>query len=324
MERIEQEAMQKYLKEDSRSQGSSSIARSPGTFEGAADRSLRLAELEAKIKAARELPRGIAPPLLPGWRAQTNPDGRVYYVNENTGESRWDRPEDISARTTMPETVLPAEGLANSSSQAHLGGWQCGFSPEGVPYYYHVDRGVTQWEAPPEWVQSCGAVDQGQGGGALATGASHFAAHNSTATESAWFVADAKPAEHQEANESGGVAQEPESSDVSTPAVDIDEATGLGKWTVVEPSESSAAVKEAKHRTKRQRGNEVSVDDDYVDDRHDVVEHVKTHYAVPEIIRKAAEAADTNDDSGTSGGAVVFKKRTKGKAGLRISKAGLS
>jgi WW domain-binding protein 4 len=371
MEKIEQEAMKQYLKEDARGPRSDAgSASGSGAAGGSAsgsgvDRVSRMAELDAKIKAARQLTSGSAGPP-PGWRVQANPDGRFYYVNQSTGETSWENPSHLSASTdqSAPE---PATGVVASSALADAGGWQCGYSPKGVPYYYHVGRGITQWEAPPEWVAVHGAVGMASGSaGAAAACSSSGASGASVAVEphNAEGAADGAPAEgtaavvgtsesdqaaeegaeegaaegiimHGEAGTADGdIETEPsalastESAAASTKnasalteSAAVDEATGLGQWTVVEPAE--IAAREQKKPMKRPRGfADPKLGDDDDENKHDMVAHVKSHYAVPEVIRRAAAEveASVEGEGAPAAEAVVFKKRNKSRAGFRNSK----
>jgi hypothetical protein len=65
-----------------------------------------------------------------------------------------------------------------------------------------------------------------------------------------------------------------------------------------------------------QRGDE---DEDAID----MVAHVRSHYAVPEVIRKAAQEEAPSAEDMPPAEAVMFKKRIKSRAGFRTSKAAL-
>lgn len=340
MEKIEREAMKQYMKEDARgpradaggaSGGGPASASATAPSGGGADRALRMAELEAKIKAAKGLPSGTAGPPPPGWRVQANPDGRFYYVHQSTGETRWDNPSSLSTPVDQPAAESTA-GAACSHAQVAATGWQCGYSAEGVPYFYHVSCGITQWEAPPEWVAEHGDMGTGSGSASAAAACSCTVASDATAAPDAQQAgADAAAAEEAAAAEVAA-AQGPSAQGKAGPADDlepepvavaltesaaVDEATGLGQWTVVEPSQVVSS--QQKRLMKRPRGFEVHKGDDE-ESAHDVVAHVRSHYAVPEVIRKAAEAEDPPEEGLPPAEAVVFKKRTKSRAGFRNSK----
>jgi hypothetical protein len=108
----------------------------------------------------------------------TNPDGKVFFMNDENGAMQWEKPGAPAA------TGAPASGAARPSasaarpspqgasssepppaSNAVSGGWQQGYNEQGLPYYYHVERALTQWEPPPEWLG-------GGGGSASALGSS--------------------------------------------------------------------------------------------------------------------------------------------------------
>ena len=65
-----------------------------------------------------------------------------YYVHEETGATQWEN---------------PAAAAASSGGGGGAPGWQCGYSPEGVPYYYHAASQTTQWEARPPHGEGRGA-----------------------------------------------------------------------------------------------------------------------------------------------------------------------
>jgi len=177
MEKIEREAMKQYITADGGGShaGAGGAARAApsgggGGAAASADRASRLAELEAKIKAARELPSGAVGPPPPGWKVKANPDGRFYYIHEVTGATQWEKPGAVSS---FPDQPAAWSGVA-AQPQPATGGWEQGLSPEGVPYFYHVGRGVTQWDAPPEWAAVHGAqgdVAAGVGHGGSGCGA---------------------------------------------------------------------------------------------------------------------------------------------------------
>ena len=176
MQKIERDALRQHLREDCH----------PGTKPGSAagpsqpppDRAKRIAELEEQIRAARE---GKAAASKSGWRAVTNPDGKIYYVKPETGEMTWERPEEMgpdpasasaAAAAADWRTMTNPDGktyYVNSKSgemswerpvamgappAAKAAGWDVGTNADGATYYYHVGRGVTQWEKPGEWVEA--------------------------------------------------------------------------------------------------------------------------------------------------------------------------
>ena len=131
--KIEREALKQYQRQDAA--GASSGARAPPPE--SADRTARLAALEAQIQASKLLRSGVGPGGLPlGWRMQTNPDGAVYYEHIETGAAQWEPPPcGAAAEEPEGEGGLPP-------------GWRAHSNPDGAVYYEHVATGEMQWEKP--------------------------------------------------------------------------------------------------------------------------------------------------------------------------------
>jgi len=66
------------------------------------------ARLEEVKKAVKKDGKGPAPPpmLLPGWSESRTPQGEVYYVNKNTGETSWMAPRGEAATSENAETEM--------------------------------------------------------------------------------------------------------------------------------------------------------------------------------------------------------------------------
>ena len=174
MDKIERNALKDYMHHDVAKE-----ARPAAKAEVPADRAARLAELEARMTAdrmARAFSAAAGGGALPaGWRAMTNPDGKVFFMNDENGAMQWEKPGAPAA------TGAPATGAARPSAQgasssepppatnAVSGGWQQGWNEQGLPYYYHVELALTQWEPPPEWLGggggSASALSSSSGGG---------------------------------------------------------------------------------------------------------------------------------------------------------------
>lgn len=88
------------------------------------------------------LTNGPSQNLPPGWFAATDAhSGDEYYVNEHTGETTWDRPEDDSTHPP-PNPVSEEEGSLAS-------GWFPVVEPgSGDTYYANQQTGETSWEKP--------------------------------------------------------------------------------------------------------------------------------------------------------------------------------
>lgn len=68
----------------------------------------------------------------PTWKEVKTEDGRSYYYNEETRETRWERPEEMEA--AVPN-VLPD-------------GWAENRTEDGRVYYYHATTRETSWTRP--------------------------------------------------------------------------------------------------------------------------------------------------------------------------------
>ena len=77
--KIERAAMRQYMKDDASGSSAQPAAAVP------ADRAARLAELEQKIETTKLLARGGGA-LPDGWRMVSNPDGRIFYMHNQTGK----------------------------------------------------------------------------------------------------------------------------------------------------------------------------------------------------------------------------------------------
>ncbi|KAK7893364.1 hypothetical protein WMY93_022516 [Mugilogobius chulae] len=69
------------------------------------------------------------------WVEATSDEGYTFYYNTDTGESRWDNPEDKS-------------GGKSGKTATSTCNWTKATSPEGYPYYYNTTTGESRWERP--------------------------------------------------------------------------------------------------------------------------------------------------------------------------------
>lgn len=72
------------------------------------------------------------------WTEHTAPDGRKYYYNSKTRESRWEKPDEMKSKTTE------ATGAPNQCYWAEYK------TNEGRTYYYNSVTKESKWEKPPE------------------------------------------------------------------------------------------------------------------------------------------------------------------------------
>jgi hypothetical protein len=118
-----------------------------------------------------------------GWIESVDPtSGNVYYFNQQTNETTWDRPAEFDAQSSTPEPMLtlapapvlahvlahvlalaptatpepaaaaapaPAPALASTSKEAESAVWQAMVDEQnGSPYYYNTQTGESRWEKP--------------------------------------------------------------------------------------------------------------------------------------------------------------------------------
>ena len=95
--------------------------------------------------------------LPTGWEASTNPDGKTYYTHNETGAVQWERPRRAGGRGSASASADATATTAESGRN----GWEQGWTPEGVVYYYNRAKEVTQWEAPDECVMTDSAAEIG-------------------------------------------------------------------------------------------------------------------------------------------------------------------
>ncbi|KAH9492348.1 neural precursor cell expressed, developmentally down-regulated [Bulinus truncatus] len=86
----------------------------------------------------QEANNSLRQPLPPGWEQQTDPSGRVYYVNHTTRTTQWNRPTESSS---LPE------------------GWEERTDANGRFYYVNHHSRSTQWDRPTGGTDTPSAVD---------------------------------------------------------------------------------------------------------------------------------------------------------------------
>jgi hypothetical protein len=268
-----------------------------------AERAARLADVERAVLDAKRPRQAPTAELPEGWRARVDPSGRFYYVHTPTGASQWGRPQEAATD------------------------WQRGLAADGTPYYYSVSRCVTQWDVPVGWVEPAeakggmGAGDECGGGvverGSVETGSVHVPA-----------AATARGAE------GGAEAACSLAKADSAKADTIDEATGLGAWSVVEEHQQTAVRVAAKGASGASdegadkgadkgankganKGAEKSASvvwqrrdesDEGRLEEEELVLSARAHFPLPETIRAAASEVEETPE-------VAFRKRPEKRGG---------
>ena len=140
MDKIERNALKDYMHHDVAKE-----ARPAAKAEVPADRAARLAELEARMTAdrmARAFSAAAGGGALPaGWRAMTNPDGKVFFMNDENGAMQWEKPGAPAA------TGAPASGAARPSASAARPSAQGASSSEPPPATNAASR--ASWHGTP-------------------------------------------------------------------------------------------------------------------------------------------------------------------------------
>eukprot|EP00971_Amphidinium_carterae_P233343 4631435-Amphidinium_carterae.1 len=106
-------------------------------------------------------------PLPSNWSEYTDSEGRVYFCNQATQESRWDHPADAVFRELVElvkavraETPAASEDRRKSVMQEHLlrarekavqllESWSGPYTAaDGTQYYYHAASQMSTWDNP--------------------------------------------------------------------------------------------------------------------------------------------------------------------------------
>ena len=103
------------------------------------------------------LPAAVAPPTeaKPKWEAIKDDEGAVYYHNTETGETTWDRPEELGPLeggeegAAEEEYELP-EGVSRIKKISGTRWTEAILEDGSGVYFFDVESGETTWEVPTE------------------------------------------------------------------------------------------------------------------------------------------------------------------------------
>jgi len=109
---------------------------------------------EGTVSEAKDQ-RGEDKSKTPGakWETQQDEEGNTYYYNAATGETQWEKPEEIDAGDEEPqvkteEPKVNAEERPPNVDPKQGPKWEAQTDEEGNTYYYNAATGETQWEKP--------------------------------------------------------------------------------------------------------------------------------------------------------------------------------
>ncbi|MCO5612910.1 hypothetical protein L7F22_067183 [Adiantum nelumboides] len=101
----------------------------------------KCAEIASKdVSVAGVIDKATAPTLPPGWLEATDPEtGAVYFYNQSTGQSQWERPKlKVTVYTAPPVPLASASEWQEAVDNA-----------TGQKYYYNLRTNESTWEPPP-------------------------------------------------------------------------------------------------------------------------------------------------------------------------------
>lgn len=85
------------------------------------------------------------------WVENQTAEGKAYYYNMRTRETRWDRPDGVQVlRQGEVEVTNKSAAIGSAASQRPLevAAWTEYHNAEGKPYYHNSKTNETTWEKP--------------------------------------------------------------------------------------------------------------------------------------------------------------------------------
>ena len=349
LKKIEREALKDYMHHD--------LAKEPRAPPAGsalpANHGARLAEIEQRITANR-MERAFnaaagGSALPPGWRAMTNPDGKVFYMHDASGAIQWDRPSSSSgggggaagagggaagasgqSSSSSNGTAVAASGGAAGAAAPSAAGWQQGWNEQGVPYYYDAERGLTQWEPPADWAAEASA----RGGGSVpaeAAAPTDGVADGATLPESV-APEGSEPSQSQHElmlaqldKQEEQAQQQYEAMKAAAAAADdgVDASTGLGTWTTVDEAKPEEGWDYAQQEKRQRVAWAVNKEEERAEEEEALLGDLKARLPMSEDMQRAVEqqqaaaAAAAEAALADAPAAGVAKRKGGNKGGIR-------
>lgn len=91
-------------------------------------------------------PAAAAPAAVKGWTEHKAADGRTYYYNAASGESKWEKPDELKTEEELQQNDTP---------------WKTYKTAEGREYYYNTETKQSVWQKPAELLGPQPEEDEG-------------------------------------------------------------------------------------------------------------------------------------------------------------------